>query len=176
MLKILIWKVEVLSKQEEKSHFIWPSLLDCPASCTELQTFQGLAPEGHPVSLCIYFIIKLLTSQHSKLLFFQWGNKFENIKNISSQNSKNAEQRMWCGVCANSGFIYIFLVNIFYFFSFISCLSLKVVFHQRVSSIKGCLPSKVFFHQRLSSIKGCLPSKVIFHRSSSSIKGRLPSK
>ena len=52
----------------------------------------------------------------------------------------------------------------------------KIVFHQRVSSIKGCLALKVVFHQRLSSIKGRLPSKVIFHWRASSIKGRLPSK
>ena len=38
--------------------------------------------------------------------------------------------------------------------------SSKVVFYQKLSSIKCCLPSKVVFHQRLSSIKikGCLPS------------------
>ena len=62
---------------------------------------------------------------------------------------------------------------------------LIVVFHQRVSSIKGCLqsklvkgclPSKVIFHQRSSSIEGRLPSKVVFHRRSSSIEGCLPSK
>ena len=73
----------------------------------------------------------------------------------------------------------------------------KVVFHQRLSSIKWCLPSqavkvksykhffsgnilytllKVFFHQRSSSVKGCLPSKVIFCQRLSSFKGRLPSK
>ena len=40
---------------------------------------------------------------------------------------------------------------------------LIVVFHQRVSSIKGCLPSKVVFHQRSSYIKGRLPSKDVFH-------------
>ena len=39
--------------------------------------------------------------------------------------------------------------------------------------LKGHLPLKVIFHQRLSSIKGHLPSKVIFHQSLSSIKGRL---
>ena len=44
---------------------------------------------------------------------------------------------------------------------------LIVVFHQRVSSIKGCLQSKL--------VKGCLPSKVIFHQRSSSIECRLPS-
>ena len=54
--------------------------------------------------------------------------------------------------------------------------SLKVVFHQRSSSIKGHLSSKVIFHQRSSSIKGRLTSKVIFHQRSSSIKGCLPSK
>ena len=33
-------------------------------------------------------------------------------------------------------------------------ISSKVVFHQRVSSIKGCLPTKVVFQRRLSSEKG----------------------
>ena len=56
------------------------------------------------------------------------------------------------------------------------CLPSKVVFHQRSSSFKGCLPSKVIFHQRLSSIKGYLPSKVVFHQKSSSIKCCLSSK
>ena len=44
------------------------------------------------------------------------------------------------------------------------CLSLKVFFQKRSSSIEGRLPPKVDFHRRLSSIKGCLPLKVIFHR------------
>ena len=59
-----------------------------------------------------------------------------------------------------------------------------IVVHQRSSSIKGCCPSKVIFHQRLPSIKGylhqmstfikgCLPSRVVFHQMSSSIKGCL---
>ena len=52
----------------------------------------------------------------------------------------------------------------------------KIVFHQRVSSIKGRLPSKVIFHTSLSFLKGCLPSKVIFHQRPSSIIGHLPSK
>ena len=56
------------------------------------------------------------------------------------------------------------------------CFPSKIVFHKRVSSIKGRLSSKVVFHQRLSSIKGRLPSKVVFHQRSSSIKGHLPSK
>ena len=56
------------------------------------------------------------------------------------------------------------------------CLLSKVVLHQRVSSMKGRLPSKVIFHERSSSIKGRLPSKVVFHQRLSSIKGRLPSK
>ena len=68
------------------------------------------------------------------------------------------------------------------------CLLSKVVFNQRLSSIKGrlpfvfCqmsssiisrLPSKVVFHQSLSSVKGHLSSKVVFHQKSSSVKGRL---
>ena len=59
----------------------------------------------------------------------------------------------------------------------ICSLPLKVIFHHRLSSIKGRLPSKVVFHQKLSSIKGCLSSKVvkvIFHQRSSSIKVHLP--
>ena len=63
----------------------------------------------------------------------------------------------------------------------------KVIFHQRLSSIKGGPPSKVVFHQRSSSInvvfplrlsilKGRLPSVVFFHQRSSSIKGPPPSK
>ena len=38
----------------------------------------------------------------------------------------------------------------------------KVVFHQRLSSVKGCLPSKVVFLQGSSSIKGPLLSKLLF--------------
>ena len=61
----------------------------------------------------------------------------------------------------------------------IKCLPSKVVFHQRLSFVKGRLPSKVVFHQRLSSIESCLPSKVVFNQRSSSIKvvfhQRLPS-
>ena len=58
------------------------------------------------------------------------------------------------------------------------CCLLKVIFHKRLSSIKGCLPSnvKVVFHQRESSTKGHLPSKVFFHQRASSIEGCLPSK
>ena len=51
----------------------------------------------------------------------------------------------------------------------------KVVFHQRMSSIKDCLPSKVVFHQWSSSNEGYLSSKVVFHHRSTSIEGRLPS-
>ena len=78
--------------------------------------------------------------------------------------------------------------------SSIKChLPSKVVFRQRVPSIRGQLSSKVIFHQifhfqakvvfhqklshqKSSSIKGCLPSKDIFHQISSFIKGCLPSK
>ena len=82
--------------------------------------------------------------------------------------------------------------------SFEVCLPSEVVFHRRLSSIKGrflskvvfcrrsssiqwlssiksCLPSRVIFHQRSFSIKACLPSKVFFHQRLSSIKGNLPS-
>ena len=72
-------------------------------------------------------------------------------------------------------------------FSIESCLSLKIVFHQRVSSINDCFQSKaifhqrqssikVIFHQRLSSIKSLLPLKVIFQRRPYSIKGHLSSR
>ena len=44
-----------------------------------------------------------------------------------------------------------------------TCLPKKVIFHQRLSSIKRCLPSMVVLHQRSSPIKGCLQSKIIFH-------------
>ena len=62
-------------------------------------------------------------------------------------------------------------------------LSSKVVFHWRLSSIKGrrnnpsyrSESSNVSFHQMLSSIKGRLPSKVVFHQRLSSIWGRLSS-
>ena len=53
---------------------------------------------------------------------------------------------------------------------------MKVVFHQRSSSVKGCLSSKVVFCQRSSFVKGRLPSKVVFRQRSSSVKGRLRSK
>ena len=77
----------------------------------------------------------------------------------------------------------------FYKHSFIIyCFPTKIVFHQRLFSIKGhlqskcCLPLMVIFNQRssnikghfpskISSIKGHLQSKVIFHPRSSSIKG-----
>ena len=51
-------------------------------------------------------------------------------------------------------------------------LPLKVIFHQRLSYIKGYLPSSELSvcHQRFSSIKGCLPSNPIFHQRLSSIK------
>ena len=74
-----------------------------------------------------------------------------------------------------------------------SCLQFKIVFHQRLSSIKSLGPSKGLFHQRSSSVKACLPSMVVIHNRSypvkchlssnvvicqreSSIKGYLPSK
>ena len=57
-----------------------------------------------------------------------------------------------------------------------SRLPMKVVFHQRSSSIECWLPLNVVFNQRMSYIKGCLPSEAVFHRSSSSIVGHLPSK
>ena len=47
----------------------------------------------------------------------------------------------------------------------------KVVFNQRLSSIKGRLPSKVGFHKRVSSIKDHPPSEVVFQERSSSING-----
>ena len=77
-------------------------------------------------------------------------------------------------------------------------LPLKVVFHQKTSSVKGRLLSKVVLCQRSSSIEGCLPllghfhfcpvpcafqqcasrllSKVVSRQRLSSIKSRLPSK
>ena len=60
--------------------------------------------------------------------------------------------------------------NVFYscFFNKF-CLLKKIVFHQKLSSIKGRLPSEVVFHHRSSFIKGCLPSKVVFHQRSSSV-------
>ena len=54
-------------------------------------------------------------------------------------------------------------------------LALKVIFHQRLSSIKGSLPLKDVFQRRSSFIKCRLSLKVVFHQSSSSIKGCLPS-
>ena len=47
------------------------------------------------------------------------------------------------------------------------CLPFKVLFHQRTPS------SKIVFHRRLSSIKGCLQTKVVFHRRSTFNKGCL---
>ena len=58
------------------------------------------------------------------------------------------------------------------------CYPLKVVFHQRLSFIKGRIPSRscstewlvqsnFIFHQRLSSFKDCLLIDVIFDQSSS---------
>ena len=44
------------------------------------------------------------------------------------------------------------------------CLLSRIVFHQRLSSIKEAIPSNVIIHQRLSSIIGCLLSKVVFHQ------------
>ena len=42
-----------------------------------------------------------------------------------------------------------------------SHLQLKVIFHQRLSAIKGCQPSQVILHSMPASIKDCLPLKVI---------------
>ena len=79
------------------------------------------------------------------------------------------------------------------------CLSSKVVFNQRLSSMKSHLPSMVIFHQRCLTIKSrfpwkgisqqraspikghlyikcCLPSQVNFHQRMFSIKGFLQSK
>ena len=55
-------------------------------------------------------------------------------------------------------------------------LSLKVIFHWRLSSIEACLPLMVIFHWRLSSVEGCLPSKVLVHLRSFSFGGHLSSK
>ena len=51
----------------------------------------------------------------------------------------------------------------------------KIVFHQRMSSIRISPPSKVIFHQMLSSIKCHPPSSVVFHQRLSSIEGCVPS-
>ena len=67
------------------------------------------------------------------------------------------------------------------------CLTLKVIFHWRLSSIKCCLyqrsssikvyhPLKIVFNWRSSSIEGCLSSMDVFNWKSSSIEGRLSSK
>ena len=83
-----------------------------------------------------------------------------NAWNISGENSIFSLPAFRRGLCC----------------TIIGCLTSRVVFLQRLFSIKGCIPSKVVFLQRSSSIKGCLPSKVVFHQRSYSIKGRLPSK
>ena len=56
------------------------------------------------------------------------------------------------------------------------CLPLKVIFHQKLSSIKGCLTSKVILLQRSSSIKGRIPWKVVFHQRLTSVEAHLPLK
>ena len=53
---------------------------------------------------------------------------------------------------------------------------LKVVFRQRMSSVKGCLPSRSSSIKRLCSVKGRPPSKVVFRQRASSVKGCLHSK
>ena len=55
------------------------------------------------------------------------------------------------------------------------CLSSIVVFHKKMSSLNGHLPSMVVFLQRLSFIKECFPSIGNLHLWSSSIQGCLPS-
>ena len=55
------------------------------------------------------------------------------------------------------------------------CLLLKVIFYWRSASIKGCPPLKIFYHQRSYSIEG-LSLNILFHRRSSSIEGCPPSK
>ena len=71
--------------------------------------------------------------------------------------------------------------NVFYgrTFSTKECLS-KIVFHQKLSSIKDCPPSKIVSIQKCLSSKfifpsrvGRLPSKVVFHKRLSFIKGCL---
>ena len=80
--------------------------------------------------------------------------------------------------------------NVFYTcFWFKLFLPPKIVFRWKSSSIeirlsskvvlRGCVPWKVVFHQRLSSIKSCLPSKVVFHQFLiliSNIRGNLQKK
>ena len=49
--------------------------------------------------------------------------------------------------------------------------SIKVVFHQGLSSMDHWVPLKVVIHQRLSSIKGIIPLKFVFHKCLPSMKG-----
>ena len=49
--------------------------------------------------------------------------------------------------------------------------ALKVILHQKLSSLESCLLSK----RILSCIVGCLPSKVVFHQRSCSMTRHLPS-
>ena len=83
-----------------------------------------------------------------------------NAWNISGENSIFSLPAFRRGLCC----------------TIIGCLTSRVVFLQRLFSIKGCIPSKVVFHQRSPSIKGCLLSKVVFRQKSSSIKVCLLSK
>ena len=90
---------------------------------------------------------------------------------------KMPQSQVWCGVCASSGFLFIFRSLSFMFSSCTEgCLLTKVVFHGWSSSTRGGLPPKVVFHWRLSSTKGRLVLKVVFHRRLSSTDGRLPPK
>ena len=51
-----------------------------------------------------------------------------------------------------------------------------VVFHWRLSSTESCVSLKIVFHRRSCSTEGCLLPKVVFHRRLSSTKSRLPPK
>ena len=93
------------------------------------------------------------------------------LPKLSTSLFKHAAQRnVVQSVCKQWVHLYFFGND---FFSFISCLQPKVVFHWWSSSIHGRLPLMVVFHWRSSSIEGRLPLKVVFHCRLSSIEGCL---
>ena len=76
--------------------------------------------------------------------------------------------------CGCQGELWIFF-QVIYYAPYWRSSSIKGIFRQRSSSVKGRL-SKVIFCQRSFSVKGRLLSNVVFRQRSSSVIGHLPLK
>ena len=131
---------------------------------------------------CMFFLYKGYLP--SKVVFQQW---FTSIRGVFNRKWSSTRLSLKCQIPVQEASTSEAL-----FFSSNGCHALKVVFHQKLSSIegwilysiKGQLILKVFLLQHLSYFEGLLPlkvsyikgrilSKVVFHLRSSSIKGCL---